>query len=333
MLKRLPRPVSLYCIKGVIFRIYRLKKMHERAYGNRALYYLMLEARRSYYRYGDVPLLDGHDKKSAVYLVRVTYALNKTDEWLCARFVPGNGIPFGIDDFKLYFHKGRPLEQLVQGLIVKGLFSISRLCGIPSCGKSALIYTPISFALMNKQVLADCRKFGFKCDYVVAQIPDALIEGFLTLKTDKEKLKPNFVPAHKLFGVKGKDIRLARTNYIYLYPLYFLNTKQVICLLKDLLKKGTLTDATVKHYFGGDITASEIIVNDRIKVEKFRNLGKLFSVKGKIKGSNITGSDLRELLAKVDDGPRLRIAKVAVWEKSLDELLAAARKNYLNRPR
>lgn len=328
LLGKLPKPVAQHRIQGAVFRIYCLKKMHCHSYFNNALYRLMLTARRSYYRYGDVPLSDAYDKKASIYLVRVTYEAHKIEEWLCARFVPGDGEPFGIDDFELYLHKKKLLEPMVEDLIFQGLFSISRLCGIPSYLRfvsdekrfsahhiADLKYTPIAFALMNKKVLADCRKFGFGCDYVVAQIPDALVEGFLTLKIGKQKFKPNFVPAYKHLRVADKDIKLARVSYIYRYPLYFLKTSKVIALLKMLIKKNILSDAAIRRYSCGTLTAKDILRRRDFKVEEFRWLGKPI----------IKNSKLRAWFAQVPDGPKLRIIKVNVWERSLDKLIRAAR--------
>lgn len=344
--RKLPKPLGKEAIGGVNYEIYRAKEFYAYHWENDVLYRLVIDARGSYYRYGDLPPLDRQDKKSGIYLVRAIYLSPPVEEWLSARFVPGDGAPEGVEDFDFYAYRGKPINYLMENLFKKehtslsNVISISRLCGIDSFLRnrsykkistalhhSDHLYTPVCFGLLNKQMLEDYRNLNHSCSYISNQIPEELINGFLALRLEKGILRPQFTLAAETLDIDSAEVKLIRKDYTYQFPLYFLNKKAVIGLIADLLKQGILTAETISHYLGKDGVVAEDLVNGKhFKVEQFRGLGNLLTVSGQVKGSAINGEELRILMEKVPDGPQFRLIKVGIWEESINQLLKAADK-------
>lgn len=351
----LPPPVNSLQINQVRFEIYLAKDIYNSAWNGQCLHSLVLKARESYGRYGNVPLIDEYDLKSAVYLVRAIYPEKTADreywveEWLSLRFVPGNGEPGGIDVLNLYWYEEKPMaywiEKFIQpkGWSFHNLISGSRLCGISSfiqnpadqnefgkTRRSDHKYTPVCFALLHKQFFDDCRREGLDFQYFIVATSDRLLKGFMRLESGNRKYGPACVRAEKTLGVPccmGK-IKLRRNDFIYQYPLYFLNQNQIVKLLKRLLVTKVISNETLKNYFGSGISAQELIEGKRIRIEKLRNLGALLGEKGKIKGASITGIQLRVMLDKVADDSRLRMTPIRSLEASVDKMIQIAFKIY-----
>ena len=104
----IPLPTSVYSIGSAVFSVYRAKPLFSPRWEHPYLKDVVRRARKTYQRYGPVPVWDAYDTKAAVYVVQVSYGhpdnagvpLAKgnipLEEWLTVRFVPGGGEPLGL---------------------------------------------------------------------------------------------------------------------------------------------------------------------------------------------------------------------------------------------
>ena len=345
----LPPPVNSLEINGIRFEIYLAKDLYNSAWNGECLQSLVLRARESYGRYGNVPLIDEYDSKSAIYLARAMYFEKSeqeeylVEEWISLRFVPGDREPNGIDVLNLYWHRKKPASHWVEKFLrlrnlgFHNLISGSRLCGISSFisdgsdqlkfgekRRSDHKYTPVCFALLHKQFFEDCKREGLDFDYFVVATSDRLLEGFMRLEFQGEKYGPACVKAEETLGLQPGKIKLKRDDFIYQYPLYFLDQNQIVMILKNLISEGIISEETLKCYFGGAISSQEFLSGTRIRIEKLRNLGNLLTEKGAIKGAKISGVQLRRMLDKVADDSSLRITPIPSLAASADKMIEIA---------
>lgn len=358
LLRRLPEPVSKHTIGTVDFEIYKAKDLLNPNWINEALFRLVLDARMSYYRYGDFTLLDEYDKKSAIYLVRVRYKLPlfgikqgcPVEEWLSTRLIPVRGDPYGIEDFELFIYQGKTLITAFQerlfdphGRYLDSFVASSRTCGIrPYCKsekdenklkKEAILkhkYTAICFALIHQRFWEECLISDFPFEYIVGTVVNKFMDKALVIVVNGKEFIPNFIPIHQFLKIgKGEEIKLDRHRkdfYTYRFPTYFLNTHQLIDLLLKLIEGKKLSNNTIQYYLQTNLTLKEILRQDNFTVEYLRKLNRLLTIHGPIKGAVLTGEQLRKILDKeVDDAPELRITKIEDWIKSIKYLLHAAK--------
>ncbi len=104
------RTIAIFCAKS----------LQNSAWNSPELKQLVGQARRSYERYGDVPLYDEYDERAAVYLAITTYQKNVAGlpvrfvEVTSIRFVPGYGDRPVIEDFELFLQVVREVLFLVK---------------------------------------------------------------------------------------------------------------------------------------------------------------------------------------------------------------------------
>ncbi len=343
-------PVAEYTVNGVLFQVYRAKKLHTSKWSSVALKSFVMRARKSYMRYGPIELEDMYDVKSAIYLTRAVYTQTRSsnlyaiEEWLSMRFVPADGLPQYTEDLFFCLCDNTILVDWllasnfnVTGDITKNIVTMSRICNIPPYVVSGstthnhsivipekLKYTGISFALMNKQFLDDCRSKSKRYTYITGLFHDKLVDNILTITTKNGIKIPFLQPAYNLLGLKDQSrIKLNRSlSFIYKFSGYFLKTKQLYDLLANLVREGSLTAKTLTHY----IQDIEHIEQYMSNINSFKRIspkiGALLTAQGPLYGAKLTGEELRRSIdKKVDDGPTLRMIKSSEWQKGINKYL------------
>jgi len=337
-------PVAEYTVNGILFQVYRAKQLHTPKWSSTILKSLVMRARKSYMRYGPVAEEDAYDVKSAIYLTRAVYTqmyfsdLYPVEEWLSMRFVPADGLPQYTEDLIFCLCDNAVLVDwlLTSNLnvtkdITNHILTMSRICSIPpyiieGAQDNSMVlpeklkYPGISFALMNKQFLDDCRSESKEYTYITGLFHDKLINNILTIVMNGGRKIPFFRPAYDLLGFEDQSrIKLNRSLFfIYEFSGYFLKTKQLYNLLVNLMRKGSLTANTFTHYIQ-NIKHIEQYMND---IDSFKQImpkiGALLTTQGPLYGAKLTGEQLRRIIdEKVDDGPTLRMMKIDEWQKDI----------------
>ena len=347
-------PISSWKGGGTVFKIYRGKNLYESQWRNKAIKDLIYSARQmSNLPYGR-PLMDKYDAKSALYIGSATYPLLIgseyffVEEWLSVRLVPGNGDPRGTGELEIYTCQGESVENIVKDRFFQGnddflnfIVASNRMCGCRPYLKNRLDegritadflpvkikHTAILYALINKHFVEDYL-VHFNSKYITGVIIDQLVDRSLTINIGLNRYGVNFTYAHEVLGVAPDEIRLDRSingHYTYRYPAYFLNIRQLVGWLDDLVKKGILTTDSIDHYLKTKLHISEINKQPYLHLDCFKNLHRLFLAEGKIFGSELTGAELRSLAdAEVEDGPKLRITTISDLTSSIAIFLNAA---------
>jgi len=309
----------------------------------------------------NLPELDEDDSKSSVYLTHVTFpvTINNAEtiiaeKWYSLRFVFPDKNPsvHAIDldgyilqkqqkQFSIIYSIRNTLPEF-QNLSTeetkKRIVILSRFCSIPVYTQSKKYedifithdqlvrknsHGGISFALMNSLFLTEIQNRKPKIELLTTQMHMSLSHTILSYPPYSLK---NILPlqlAYKTLHVKPSQIRLDRFTYgeyIYSYPGYFLNIYDLTNALAELVSLEKLSIKTIERYLDNGLDFTTI--KDHPKMFHFRNLGNLFTVKGRIPNESITGEQLREFLNhKVDDGPRLRLVKTNDWKKGVENYL------------
>ena len=327
----LPKPISSYKFKNVNFSIFLVKDLFNPKWENGKLLKILKRARASYNIYGNVPLLDEFDKKSLIYLIKAEYSEHskktKMEEWLSIRFTPGGGTPEITEDLLRIELNKKPLFDWVTNntnkLQIENFISISRLCRIsPKIQNSSFQknikqiknkYTFISFVLANFEFLKHKHKFG-PYKYVTGLFRKDLLEKKLIVKINGIYY-PHFIEAHKHLKFDSLKVGVCRNDFTYSYPGYFLNLSDLKQLLEKMVDVRSIDIKTLRHYL--KISKLERITDLDLNKHS-KHLGKLLTVKNKIKHSKLLGKDLRVLLDKyVADGPKFMAMPIDNWKKDI----------------
>jgi hypothetical protein len=339
----------------VRFEVYRAKRLLEYEWENDVLLQLLVEARASYYRYGEIPPLDEQDKKSAIYLVRFIYPFAcgdassavEIEEWHSTRVVPAMGVPDGLKDFELFVCQSKPahaaVAQVLRAASVHDLDSVvgsSRTCAIPpivsgdqdGCVGAALKLqqrcTPLALAMVHHYFWKDSVEGHFSCSYMASiAVPKFIATGFTATIKDKQ-FTPDFIPAHLFLGVSAAEVRLDREvlgRYVYRFPAYFLNIRELLALLGTLAETQRLPLAILEKHLGTKVDLNAM--QSKVIFENVKRLGSLLTTRGNIAGTSMTGEELRTLIDKeVHDGPMLHLTAFPLWVESVNRMLDAAGK-------
>ena len=137
-----------------------------------------------------------------------------------------------------------------------------------------------------------------------------------------------FSYAYKKLGLKNNlAVRINREksgSYIYKYPGYFLNLKELVHALSLLIQNKSLTLGIIEKYLHANL--SFINVAKYPRPYYFRLMGKLLTVNGLIEDTKMTGEELRVFLNKhVSDGPICRIMDITDWQEDIDSMIAFAK--------
>ena len=231
---------------GAVFDVYKVKGARDRFWHDPLLRELLLKTRDSYRRYGTRIPIDQFDAKAAIYLVRTKYPSEDgtayIEEWFSSRMVPGSGSPLGVGEPEIYFYKGHSLDYWLQKKLgcSKASFwakvlSSSRMCSTPPYISGAgemkeagsrlkRKYTAVCYAITCAQFLLDA---NFQTgDIVTAIIPDDLVEKSLCVSGGAGKTAvPLFTKAHEFLGIPETAVKLDRSIYANVFPLYWLYTR------------------------------------------------------------------------------------------------------------
>lgn len=341
MTRKLPRPADVFRIGQARLELYEAKRGYAPAWTNETLRQIVLQARKGFWRHGDVELEDHKDPTSFVYLVRASYDVHglPVEEWVSLRFIPGDGgatesLAWDLD---VCLFDGIPLRELVRERLFAGasddvmlpaIASISRLCGTAPFFVDARDaprgvslparkrYTAEAFALANLFFLSHAgRRFRF----------------FTTLINDilLQKIFPelHFTSAQDALGLPCKKISIQRTVWSYQFPGNFLQMDELFSVLIRLLREKKITEETIQAYFGTILPFPEIhglLLTDKPRYFSItRHMGKLLNASGRLVGSTLTGEELRALVdAEVTDGPELKILAREAWRKELEHFLS-----------
>ncbi|MEK7560439.1 MAG: hypothetical protein AAB539_00590 [Patescibacteria group bacterium] len=349
--RRLPHPAETYRLDDVCFDLYPVKDGDDRQWKYGVLYRLLLEARMSYARYGNVPLFDEYDYKSWIYLIRVRYTMHfprrsgakRVEEWFSARFVPAVPQPPLTPDFaECTYRNGslvcRVAEKLLNGRAAKieKIVTVSKICGIhpymadgDGAGLTALSrhhrYSAACFALINRHFFCDAAASAFR--FLSGLFRQELIEKSLTMRslTDGQRL-PRFTPAYLLLDCPERDIVVNRPVSAYEFPAYFLDVKQLLQLLRRLIAKKIITYATLDGAIPVACDRDFVLLLEDIgnAIPRLRHLGKLLARRGKLPHTRCTGEMLRLFIdVCVADGPQLQIMNVASWKNSIERFFVS----------
>ncbi len=324
------KPVRIYKIGTATFRIYKAKNLYHPAWNSDVLKEITKTARRSYLRYGQMPLVDDYDKNAAIYLCRISY--NNREEWLCLRFVPGDTDNHSLEDLNQYVFNGKSIADIIKKKLVltknnlaTKLVAISRLCGIspysvtePASKAGAsfpvtIKYTARAFVLINKEFFSETH-----FSYLVGVFRPEVLKKISHFSS---RLNLFFPDACQILKCRTSQIRLDRSWLAYRFPGYFLNVEQLLKLLQKLIKEKKLSVDFIKKY----------AKNYRLTIKKSKNYTETLKTisgistvllwKGKIPGSKTSGEELRRLANQlVADGPKLKIVTVASWVKQLNKI-------------
>lgn len=348
----LPSPAREYQFGDARFFVYKVKDKSERNFPQKELHTLLLEARKTYLRYGDVALTDSYDEKSSIYLTRIVYHYQvdnvsiPLEEWVSVRFVPASGDPISTEDLDACVYNNRPLSESLHKMLLsdkpeplKHLVTISRICRIvprvpvdnvffsgnflPQKNK----YTALAFTAMNEVFLEESKNRGEEYHYFTALAKPELFEKVLHFQTNTTKVYFPFSPASEILQLKNDErLRIHRSLLSYRHPGYFLHLEEMIALLEKLIELGRLTENSWQHYFQTKMCFAEF----RQKHEEspyheflpfIQGLSKLLLTPGWIEGSRMHGTELRSLVDLcVSDAVQLYIAPASKWKQGISAI-------------
>lgn len=323
------KPIKTRQIGSVFFCIYRAKDLGKKNWNHSAFEKITRLARRTYLRYGRVPLMDEYDKNAEVYLCRARDKF--TEEWLCLRFVASNTRAESLEDLKHYFYQDRSIGAFIKLKLFGGthdlknkLVAISRICGVAPYapgGKGtkffgSLKYTAQSFALINREFFSR-HHFSF----MVGVFRPELLIKILHLGPDLVLCLPD---AAAILGCNSKEIVLNRDFDAYRFPGYFLNISDLLKLLAKLTKEKKLSVKSIRYYVPGYFAGlkNKFLTSRYADIlQSLRGVDKLLRARGRIYGAELTGNELRSLVeTAVADGPVLKIISISDWKKQLSNI-------------
>lgn len=341
----LPSPLTIYRTDTVSCDIYRAKDMFCSQWNSEILQTLVVDARGSYYRYGNLSLLDSYDPKSAIYLVRASYKVFfheagqslPVEEWLSMRFTPVEGVPFGTSDLdECMYTKGSLIEKMRSELFngatdcLKHVVTISRICGVhpylannknfPVNISKRHHYTALCFALMNQQFLLDSHQ---RFSYITGLFRDELIEKALTIQTRTGKCLPLFSSAYKMLNCLISEVILNRDASAYIFPGYFLKMDQLVNVLNSCLNAGKISFNILKQYIPikSEAELATLMHNRESAGAYLYQLKALLQHKGPLGvDASFNGKVLQKLLdSSIEDGPQLKIMEVGKWRDDIKQ--------------
>ncbi|TSC83753.1 MAG: hypothetical protein G01um101413_893 [Parcubacteria group bacterium Gr01-1014_13] len=311
------RPLKIYKIGSVIFRIYKAKNLYQPSWNNAVLKKITKLARQSYLRYGRVPLIDEYDKNAAIFLCRSSFG--KLEEWLCLRFVPGNTDTHLLEDLNQYVYNGKTIVNIIKNKLVfrdndlqTKLVAISRLCGIAP-KNSAMKHTAQAFALINKEFFSETH-----FSYFLGVFRPEVLKKILRFSS---RFSLSFPDAYKTLKCRPEQVYLDRSWSAYHFPGYFLNASQLLKSLQKLIEEKKLNIVFIKKYAKNYNPEIKKTANYMEILNMIYGINAVLLWKGKIPGSKITGEELRALLDRsVADGSKLKIISAANWKKQLKRI-------------
>ena len=356
--RRLPAPERVYHIDGVIFEIYKAKEPFQPHWNHGVLRTLVREARKSFLRYGSIPLEDVFDTKAAVYLVRAQYILKEhapllfpVEEWLTLRFIPAHGAPYFTEDIEACLLRGRPIRQHIAERFfssaeqaLRSTVTTSRLCGIkPYFAKASVFplykevlprkhqYLSLSFVLLNYVFFDSVQTDPYKKDIITMMFHAKLLPKVTDITLGDTRVPLPITQVHEFFGERQEHISIDRSILSYAYPSYWLDIDQLLRVLVLFTQRGVFPPYIPQWYLHTPHSFAELqhrYSKEPLRVLRhLRKLGSLLTVDGTIQGTRIHGTQFRQYLdAHVADAPQLHVMPVAVWVAQLEYVLSHAKR-------
>lgn len=320
--------------------IFCAKSLQNTTWNSPELKQLVGNARRSYERYGDVPLYDEYDERAAVYLAITTYQKNVAGlqvrfvEVASIRFVPGYGDRPVIEDFELFHIAGKSLLEFLKEAphcnraILDNVVSISRLSATEPVPIGNNVYNTLrvglvpplkrrsiasAFILMNHHFFSN---EGVRFEYISGVMRRELMISLARGSRVEELWSRSFPLADDFLMCGPCDVALNHSSeVVYRFPGYFLNREQIRQLLLELLETDRLTYRTLEAVLKVPIEKLSLVHDFEVILSR---LGRLFSYKGDLPYAGITGEYLRQLVRmRIADGPRLYLGYCEVWRSLL----------------
>lgn len=340
----LPQPEHEYRIHDAHFFVYKVKDSRQNFFPDTNLQTIVKESRKSYLRYGDIPLLDQYDLKSSLYLTRVVYPQNiegisvLVEEWVSVRFVPTSGTPNSTEDLDACIYRGKPLSTTVTELSTS--ISISRICRVPpkvAPGQDHFSgiflphknkYTSLAFVFMNHQFLQEKKDQDTYQLWFTALAKPELFSNVLSLADEQKSFHFPFTPVlQKLISSHLNQFRIQRTVLSYRHPGYFLDLYTLLRLFRKLIDFGRLSEKTWQKYFHTSLGIAEFQENfDHYSYQDmlphFLGLAELLLSPGWIENSRMHGTELRSLVdICVPDAVELSVCPYDKWKDHIQNIV------------
>lgn len=322
-------PVSAYTYHGADFEVYTVKNETE-TWPETAAAQLAAECRRARVRtYGDrAPLLDSHDNKAHVYLVRAQFRDEDSgewcEEWQTTRNVPISGRPYGLEELDLYRSRSRPESTIPELMVEAGLadnelevgrhtFSNGGTGAIRPVTQSGrpLAANRFSWEAMlvaMRQFFDDCSERSLRCQTVLFQISPKLARHYVDLPMTR---------MDEACGLPADDLHIYRGTHesrelCYSVPGYFLDADDMSKLLGALIEEGLFDPQLVARLLPRGRSLQDFL--SKPKFTDMRAFGDLFETDRPLPGCAIDGEELRAIAdLSVRTSPVL-------WHFRLDEL-------------
>lgn len=344
----LPSPTREFQEGDTHVFIYTVKNSDETYFSHPELYKILCEARKSYWRYGDVPLIDKYDAKSSIYLTRVIYPSIQggahcfLEEWTSMRFIPASGVPFSTEDLESCIYQGQTLSTHLKKTLFQNhdsawerLITISRICRIrphiftknfrfdhqalPQKNK----FTAKSFVAMVQLFLDQSVEKGKNYEWFTALAKEELFTKVLHLNLEEKNFRFPFFQAAKVLGIPpARTIRINRSVLSYRYPGYFLHVEELLLLFEKLIDLKRIKDSFLCHLLGitepfSDFRKKykELPTMDLVKI--LQGISSLLLTEGWIENSSLHASQLRSLCDLcVSDAIQLYLSPTFLWQHS-----------------
>ena len=344
----LPSPTREFQEGDTHVFIYTVKSSDEKIFFHPELYKILCEARKSYWRYGDVPLIDKYDAKSFIYLTRVVYPSVQggahcfLEEWTSMRFIPAAGVPFSTEDLESCVYQGETLSTKIKKTLFQNqdtafdrLITISRICRIrphvftknfrfdhqalPQKNK----YTALSFVAMVQLFLDQSIEAGKNYEWFTALAKEELFTKVLHLNREEKDVRFPFFRASEVLKIPpARTIRVNRSLLSYRYPGYFLDVEELFLLFEKLIDLKRMKDSSLCHFLGikepfSDFRKKykELPSADFVKI--LQGISNLLLTEGWIENSSLHASQLRSLCDLcVSDAIQLYLSPTFLWQHS-----------------
>ena len=340
----------------VRFEVYKAKDFFCTDWNDDRLAKLVFACRRSFLRYGKVPLQDKYDDKSAVYLARATYNFyapeTKTEmpaeEWLSLRFIPGHGTPESTDDLDVCIYRNKPIKYWLLKHLTKSenkiyehldpFVTISRFSKISPYFlndkeqeekiflSSRLNYIGELFTLINHVFLQDCEKSNAPFRLITCMLKPEIEDRIASSIHEKKESKLSLDSADKFFRWPKGSVKMLRGDLSFSFPGYFFGLQEILLALKKLIESKKLSHFTLLHYLDTPLTIDQLIdLCQRDIVAALyhtNNLSKMFFESGRLHKARIGGKRLRSMAEKeITGGPSLKVEHIDSLRKKVSTFL------------
>jgi|GEM_PF-3386312 len=270
----------------------------------------VLAARQSYSRYGEVPMTDIYDLKSAIFLGIADR--NEPDgttltESITMRIVPmeaKNGSPFGTEDSEMFVYTSPDREKTSaeqifreRGIDPAKVVSLSRFGSLSGAGRSRSHMLPVNHASVQMEVCRYIRR-DLDAEWIMLQLHPALQTQHLAYENHTLDFTPAektlCLPATARFTLNRADSNVF--DYMTSYPGYFFDFEGLKSVLSQELDSNL----------------------SQMKVSEARHFIPLIQHSSHIK---------ERLFNEVPDAVYLALFSVSHWEQTVSEFIRYAKEH------